>query len=96
MSLNTVEIKTFIADKVYDTNKIRRFLKEHEISACIPNKRNRKIKHNFDKTIYKWRNRVERLFQRIKENRRLAMRFDKLDITFAAFIALALIKIEVC
>jgi len=96
LSLNMLEIKTFVADKAYDTNKIREFLKGHKISACIPNKRNRKIKYYFDKTIYKWRNIVERSFQRIKENRRLAMRFDKLDITFAAFIALALIKLEVC
>jgi transposase len=45
---------------------------------------------------YKWRHRVENLFQRIKENRRLAMRYEKLDSTFAGFLALALLKLEVC
>lgn len=95
-SLNLKEIKVFVADKAYDTNKIRKFLRHNKIQACIPNKRSRKNKHNFDKTMYKWRHKVENLFQRIKENRRLAMRYEKLDSTFAGFIALALLKLEVC
>jgi hypothetical protein len=35
------------------------------------------------------------MFQKIKENRRLALRVDKLDSTFMAFLALAFIKLEV-
>lgn len=66
------------------------------IKAEIPNKRNRKIPFRFDKTIYKWRYRIENLFCKLKENRRLAMRFDKLDTSFMAFIVLALIKLQVC
>jgi transposase len=95
-SLNLKEIKAFVADKAYDTNKIRWILQHSNIEACIPNKRNRKVKCYFDKTIYKWRHRVENLFQRIKENRRLSMRYDKLDSTFAGFLALALLKLELC
>jgi transposase len=94
--LNIDEIERFVADKAYDTNRIRNFLKKNDIHAEIPNKRNRKTRFRFDKTIYKWRHRIENLFQKLKENRRLCMRFDKLDCTFTAFIALALIKLEVC
>ncbi|MDR1475700.1 MAG: transposase [Holosporales bacterium] len=95
-SLNLKEIKKLVADKAYDTNKIREFLKSNNIVACIPNKRNRKIKHDFDRTVYKWRRRVENFFQRIKENRRLSMRDEKLDTTFCGFLAMALLKQEGC
>jgi hypothetical protein len=36
------------------------------------------------------------MFAKIKENRRLALRVDKLDTSFMAFIALAFIKMQVC
>ena len=94
--LNKEEIYRFVGDKGYDTNKIRDELKARDISAEIPNKQNRKMKYRFDKTVYKWRHRIENLFGKIKENRRLAMRFEKLDSTFMSFIAMALIKLEVC
>jgi hypothetical protein len=39
---------------------------------------------------------MENLFAKRTENRRLALRVDKLEATFAGFIALALIKMDVC
>jgi transposase len=42
--------------------------------------------------LYRKRHVIERLFGRIKENKRIATRFDKLDTTFLSFIALALLK----
>ena len=94
--LNLEEIERFVGDKAYDSNKIRDFLKDNGIYAEIPSKSNRKIAPRFDKTVYKWRYRIECLFQKLKENRRLCMRFDKLDVTFMGFVAIALIKIQVC
>lgn len=94
--LNVKSVNRFVGDKGYDTNKIRETLKDMGIAAEIPNKRNRKVQYRFDKTVYKWRYRIENLFCKIKENRRLSMRFDKLDQTFMGFIAMALIKLEVC
>ena len=94
--LNHKAINRFVGDKAYDTNNIRRELNNMGIKAEIPNKRNRKVLFRFDKTIYRWRYKIENLFCRIKENRRLSMRFDKLDTSFLAFIALAFIKLEVC
>jgi hypothetical protein len=49
-------------------------------------------KNAYDTKIYKERHLIEGLFGRLKENKRIAMRFDKLDIVFSSFIALALIK----
>lgn len=92
--LNLQEMERFVADKAYDTNKIRDFLKNNDIRPEIPNKRNRKIYFRFDKTVYKWRYRVECLFQKLKENRRICMQFDKLDSTFFGFIALAFLKLQ--
>jgi transposase len=94
--LNLQEIERYVADGAYDSNKIRDFLKNNGIHAEIPNKKNRKTKFRFDKTVYKWRYRIECFFQQLKENRRLCMRFDKLDVTFMAFVAIAIIKLQVC
>lgn len=96
MLLNTAEIKHFVADKAFDDEALRVWLKSQNIHPEIPSRRNKIDKDFYDATIYKWRRLIENLFQKIKENRRLAMRFDKLDATFMGFIALSLIKIEVC
>jgi len=47
----------------------------------------------YDTVLYRKRHIIERLFGRLKENKRIAMRFDKLDSTFLSFIALALSKV---
>lgn len=60
-------IKELLADKAYDTNAIRTFLKEHGIKAVIPSKSNRKKKISHDKQAYKNRNVVERCFCRLKD-----------------------------
>jgi len=48
----------------------------------------------YDKALYKLRKRIEIFFGKLKENRRLAMRYEKLGITFLAFITWAAIKIN--
>jgi len=52
---------------------------------------NHKNPWKYDKTLYKSRNQIERLFRRIKRFRRIFTRYDKLDIMFVTFIFLALI-----
>ena len=93
--LNTQAIERFVADKGYDDDDLIAWLKAHHIHAEIPPRDNRKNKRYYDKTVYAWRRRIENMFQKIKENRRLALRVDKLDSTFMAFLALAFIKLEV-
>ena len=75
-------IKQLLADKGYDTDAIRAFLKERGIKSVIPGKSNRKKKIRHDKEAYKGRNVVERCFCRLKDFRRIATRYDKLAQNF--------------
>ena len=50
----------------------------------------------YDKEKFKLRRRIENFFAMLKENRRLALRFEKYDIAFLSFIALAAIKYNIC
>ena len=77
--------KTILADKAYSSEHIRLFLAEHGASACIPDKVNSRVKHDFDSELYKERNIVERFFQRIKNYRHIASRYDKLAECFLNF-----------
>ena len=81
--------KTILADKAYSSDKIRNYLEGHGAQICIPDKVNFKTKHKFDAELYKRRNLVERFFQRIKNYRRVAFRFDKLAVCFLNFVLLA-------
>ena len=66
-----------LADKAYDADHWRTRLLRHNIQPVIPNKVNRKQPHPFDKERYKDRNTIERMFGRLKDDRRIAMRYDK-------------------
>lgn len=94
--LERLGIQRFVADRGYDDDKIRNALRDQGIHPEIPPKKNRIQHRRCDKTVYKWRWRIEAFFGKLKENRRIALRVDKLDMTFEGFIALALIKIIVC
>lgn len=59
----------------------------------IPNNPTRKHRHPFDSLAYKQRNLIERMFCRLKDFRRIATRYDKLAVNFAAAVALAAIVI---
>ena len=84
-------IKELLADKAYDTNAIRAFLKQQGIRAVIPGKSNRKKKIRHDKKAYKGRNVVERCFCRLKDFRRIATRYDKLAQNFFSAVCLVAI-----
>ena len=57
--------------------------------VCIPDKAKFKIQHDFDEKLYKHRNIIERFFQRIKNFRHTAMRYDKMSDCFLNFEYLA-------
>ncbi|NJL41388.1 MAG: IS5 family transposase, partial [Leptolyngbyaceae cyanobacterium SM1_4_3] len=66
-----------VADKAYSSGKIRRYLRRRGIRLTIPRKTNEKHRGQFDKTIYRQRNWVERCFNRLKQFRRVATRYEK-------------------
>ena len=94
--LKTVDItdKTVLADRAYGASKIREYICKRTALSCIHDKVNSQIKHSFDKEVYKQRNIVERFFNKIKNNRHIAMRFDKLSLCFCNFVVLAAIRIK--
>ena len=80
-----------IADKAYDSKALRETLAADNVKAIIPNRANRKQPFPFDAATYKRRNVVERTFCRLKDFRRVAMRYDRRADTFMATICLAAI-----
>lgn len=82
-----------IADKGYDANHLRDRIIATGAKAVIPPKRNRKIQHPYDADLYKERNRIERFFNKLKQFRRVATRYDKLLANFMGFVKLAAIAI---
>ena len=78
-----------VADKGYDNQALRDWLQARGTRPVIPPRRNRKIQYDYDKTIYKQRNVIERMFCRLKDWRRIATRFDRNIKTFMGAIALA-------
>jgi transposase len=78
-------------DMGYDSDTFRAFLRSQNNIPVIPGRKNRKVKIVYDKAIYKLRRRIEQFFGKLKENKRLAVRYDKSDTVFLTFIALATI-----
>ena len=83
-----VEFGALLADKAFDNNALRATLKARGALAVIPSKADRKTPIPHDVEMYKWRHLVENFFQRIKEFRRIATRYDKTDESYAASIHL--------
>lgn len=75
-------VRELLADKGYDTDAFRAYLKKQKIKTIIPGKSNRKKRIRYDKQAYKGRNVVERCFCRLKDFRRIATRYDKLARNF--------------
>lgn len=86
-------IHRLIADKAYDTNRLRGLLAERGIEAVIPSVARRKPLLPYDREAYRQRNLIERMFARLKDFRRVATRYDKLARNFLAGVLIAAILI---
>ncbi len=73
-----------IADRGYDANHLRDWLGEQKAVSCIPPRRNRKVQFDYDTEIYKTRNIIERMFNRLKDWRHLSLRIFRCPETFLA------------
>ncbi len=87
-----------LADRAYDSNAIRNEAKARSVWTNIPPKRNRTASISFSRWVYRQRNLVERFFNRIKQYRGIATRYDKCPFNFLAAIKLvsSLIWIRLC
>ncbi len=82
-----------IADKGYDADHLREAVRKREAEPVIPSKSNRRAPLPYDKALYKERNLVERFFNKLKQFRRVATRYDKLLANYRGFVLLAAIAI---
>ncbi len=82
-----------IADKAYDTDGIRSLIATRGAWASIPPRSMRKGTFTFSRWVYRQRNLVERFFNRIKQMRGLATRYDRRPDNFLAAIKLAAVRI---
>ena len=78
-----------LADRGYDANWFRDALKDKGITPCIPGRKSRRKPVKYDKRRYKRRNRIEIMFGRLKDWRRVATRYDRCPKVFLSAIALA-------
>ena len=81
--------RRLIADKAYDVDSLRRWLKGRRTKAVIPSTATRTVPYPLDRAAYRRRNLIERLFGRLKNWRRIATRYDRLATNFLAAICLA-------
>jgi transposase len=86
--IDGVDADGVIADKGYDANHFVEAIEEKGAAAVIPPRSNRTHPREYDRYHYKERNLVERFFNRIKQFRRIATRYEKLDTSFMAMIGL--------
>jgi transposase len=85
--------KRVVADKAFGKRAFRQFLRRHGIRMTIPRKSNERRRGKFDKAVYRQRNQVERFFNRLKQCRRVATRYEKRAVNYQAMITLAAILI---
>ena len=83
-----IDFDALIADKAFDNDALRATLNNRGATAVIPAKADRKKPIPHDAEMYKWRHLIENFFQRIKEFRRIATRYDKTDTSYAAAVYL--------
>ena len=72
--------KRLIADKAYDAQSLRDWLKSHRVIATIPSTATRTVPYKHSRIAYRRRNRIERLFGHLKNWRRVATRYDRLEL----------------
>jgi len=83
------DAEELLADRGYDADWFRSSLLDKGITPCIPPKRNRTHPAEYDKVLYKQRHKIEIMFGRLKDWRRIAMRYDRCAHTFFSAICLA-------
>ena len=81
--------RVLLGDRGYDADWFRQALAARGIAACIPSRVNRKVHIPHDTTRYRQRHKIENMFGRLKDWRRIHTRYDRCAHTFMSAIALA-------
>jgi len=89
MTLPVPSPKAMLADRGYDSDSFRQDLLMHGILPVIPSRKGRSTPQNTDWRRYRDRNRIERMFNKLKQMRRIATRYDKTALSFMSFLNIA-------
>lgn len=84
--LDDMTADAVLADKGYDADALIDSIQATGAMAIIPPKRNRVVQRSYDRHLYQDRNLVERFFNRIKQFRRIATRYEKLARNYLSFL----------
>jgi len=93
MALPSPRPKALLADKGYDGDSFGENLLMRGILPIIPRRANRKAPIHPDYRRYKDRNRIERMFGKLKLQRRIATRYDMTALSFESFLNLAAVRL---
>ncbi len=89
MALPVALPRAMLADRGYDGDEVRQVLLLKGILPVIPPRINRKKQVACDFRLYRERNQIERMFNKLNQFRRIATRYDKLAGSYLAFLNLA-------
>ncbi|MBS1042303.1 IS5/IS1182 family transposase [Gluconobacter cerinus] len=89
MALPAPNPRAMLADRGYDSDSFRQNLLIHGILPVIPSRKGRSVPQKTDWRRYRERNRIERLFNHLKQMRRIATRYDKTALSFMSFLNIA-------
>jgi len=85
--------RVLLADRGYDADFIRDDMEARGGVAIIPTRKNRKVQIPVDGYIYALRNQVERCFNKMKNARRLATRYDKTASSYLGFVQIVAVRL---
>ncbi len=81
--------ENFLADKGYDSRQLVEAAEAAGMMVLIPSRSNSLEPRVYDQNVYRERNQIERLFNRLKNCRRVATRYEKTARNFLAMLQLA-------
>ena len=81
--------RQLLADRGYEADWFRAALAKRRIAACIPSKSNRRLAIPYDALLYKQRHKIENMFGRLKDWRRIHTRYDRCAHTYFSAICIA-------
>jgi transposase len=85
--------RVLLADRGYDADRIRKTMDARDVLTQIPMRKSRKMRVGVDHSLYRLRNLVERCFNKLKNARRVATRYDKTAESFLGFIDITSIRL---
>ena len=81
--------RALLGDRGYDSNWFRQALAEQGTILCIPSTKSRKQAIDYDKTLYRQRHKIENMFTKLKDWRRIATRYHRCAHTFFSAVCIA-------